>query len=209
MNNITYFKVKLKDNDKEVVLSNELPSSLVDEYFKWKNNKDKADYDNCKINKEYFYNKNRTAGLILATHSCGIILSYNEMITSEGLTQIANLIESTIKINSSIKYVCYDTGCKLAAHVNNKEYNYSQCIKNLEFFIDRFHLGNHVKACQKFSCDTNEIVKLINSSICESEFYTFGKYKHTVKHMTRYHYMFFFLMVFESYNNNIFKHFAD
>ena len=112
------------------------------------------------------------------------------MLTSEGLTQVAKL-ETTIKINYSIKYICYDTACKLAAHVGNKEYDYSDSLKRLEFFIDRFHLGNHIKACQKFSCDSNPILKLLNSVICESQFYTFGKYEHIVKHMTQYHYMLF------------------
>ena len=201
--NIQYFLVKLKDHAKLVTLSKELPSKVIDAYLKWKNNKIKANYAACKIDKEYFYNKNRTAGLIVITHSCGMIVGYKEMITSEGLTQIAQLIESTIVINPTIKYACYDTGCKLSAHVQNNQYNYSSSIKDLQFFIDRFHLGNHVKACQKFSCDKNEVVKNINSSICESEFYTFGKYKHVVKHMSQNHYMFFFRMIFESYNNNI------
>jgi hypothetical protein len=67
---------------------------------------------------------------VLVTHSCGIIVGYREILTSEGLTQIAQFIESTIKINPLIKNACNDTGCKLTAHVINKIYNYSQSIKN-------------------------------------------------------------------------------
>ena len=127
--------------DDEVVLSTELSTKVVDQYLKWKNKRFANSFENCKINKEYYFNKNRTAGVIVA---------FNEMITSEGLTQIARLIETTLTFQP-LKYVCYDNGCTLSVHVKNKECVYSEALKSIKFFVDRFHLKGHVKECQAFS----------------------------------------------------------
>jgi hypothetical protein len=120
------------------------------------------------------------------------------------LIQCAQLIEDTNKLGE-IKYVCYDNTCHLDKHVNNKSYNYDSQTKEIQFFIERFHIKNHNSNCAKYSCDKNIIVKKINSSVCEQKFYTLGKFKFISKHMSKLHFNFFYLMVFESSNNEIFK----
>ncbi len=45
-------------------------------YWKWKSNK-KIDLKSvCNLDKEYFICKNRTAGVLVASHSCGVIVNY-------------------------------------------------------------------------------------------------------------------------------------
>jgi hypothetical protein len=180
-------------------LSSEIPPSVIDQYWKWKNNK-KTDLKSvCNVDKEYFICKNRTAGVLVAAHSCGVIVNYKEMITAEGLTQVARLVETTNSFQE-IKYVCYDNGCKLDSHVNNMDYNYPDSVRNIKFFIDRLHLKNHIQECQKYSCDKDKVMRFINSQVCEQLFYSIGKFKHMTKHMSKNHFNFFYLMVFEEMN---------
>jgi hypothetical protein len=122
------------------------------------------------------------------------------MITGEGLIQVANLIEETNRMET-IKYVCYDNGCHLEKHVNNTAYLYNDRTKAIKYFIDRLHIKNHNKECVKYSCDKDDVVRLINSSVCEQLFYLIGKFKHISKHMSKYHFNFFYLMLFQSMNN--------
>ncbi len=154
----------------------------------------------CPVNKEYYVNKRHTAGIIVAAYSCGIIINFLELITSEGLTQIVNLIQDTGL--ESIKHVCYDNGCHLDSHIKNIDYDYPKAVRDLNCCIDRFHLKNHMKECQKYSCDNNSTTKQINSQVCEQLFYTIGKFKHITKHMNKYHFNFFLLQIFNSLNKN-------
>jgi hypothetical protein len=151
------------------------------------------------VNKEYYNCKTRTAGLLVAYRSCGYISNFSEMITGEGLIQSANLIENTNQFGE-IKNVCYDNGCHLDKHVNNKSYSYEIQTKEIKFFIDRFHIKNHNKSCVKYSCDNDSIVKKINSSVCEQQFYTLGKFKYISEHMSKLHFNFFYMMIFECLN---------
>jgi hypothetical protein len=204
-------------------LSSQLSSKLIDNYVKWKNrnfgpsqskfkifsevktlNKNLS-YMHfqgaCKVNKNYFNCKRRTARLLVAAHSCGMIINFSEMITGEGLTQAASLIESCNQ-NHIIKNVCYDNGCHLDSHVKNKHYNYKEETKKIKFFIDRFHIRYHNKDCQKYSLDKDDSVKNFNSSVCEQLFYRISKFKHITKHMSKLHFHFFYLMLFEALNKN-------
>ena len=124
------------------------------------------------------------------------------MITGEGLQKAANLIE-VMNEKNTIKYVCYDNGCHLQQHVNNKLYNYNNQTRNIKYFIDRFHIKNHQKECLEYSCDKDNVVKLINSSVCEQLFDKIGKFKHITKHMPKNHFNFFYLMLFESRNKKV------
>jgi hypothetical protein len=76
---------------------------------------------NCEVNKDYLNFKSRTAGILIATHSCSNITNFSEIVTGEGLTQAANLIQ---KINNrdTARYVCYDNSCHLDKHVGNAAY---------------------------------------------------------------------------------------
>jgi hypothetical protein len=80
------------------------------------------------VNKDYFNCKSRTAGLLISAHSCGNITNFSEMITGEGLTQAANLIEK-INHRDTIRYVCNDNGCHLDKHVRNAAYNFNEKTK--------------------------------------------------------------------------------
>ena len=114
-------------------------------------------------NKEYFTNKKGTGGVLLAVYSCGIIANFQEMVTDEGLTQVASFIRDTGKF---VKYVIYDNGCHLQKHLQNPHYNYPQWMTEIRCFIDRFHIKNHQNKCQKYSVDkllVSQTAKFVSS----------------------------------------------
>ena len=80
-------------------MTKEISSQNIDNYWKWVNGFQEEKEFNpiessiCSVTKEYFNNKKRTGGILVAAHSCGIIVNFQEMKTDEGLTQIANFIE--------------------------------------------------------------------------------------------------------------------
>jgi len=115
-----------------------------------------------------------------------------------GLVQVGKLVEECNLIQK-VEYVCYDNGCHLDKHINNSQYNYNSETKKIKFFIDRFHIRNH-KQCGKYSLDIDEKMNTFNSSACEQLFYICGLFKHITKHMSKYHFNFFYLIIFDSLN---------
>ena len=184
-------------------MTKEISSQIIDNYWNWVNGFQEEKEFNpiessiCSVTKEYFNNKKRTGGILVAAHSCGIIVNFQEMKTDEGLTQIANFIEDT---GDFIKYVIYDNGCHLQSHLKNNQFNYPQWMTNINCFIDRFHLKNHKKICEKFSVDKNEATCFANSEICEQLFYTISKFKYAAKHMNKFHFIFFLQQIFHRLN---------
>jgi hypothetical protein len=51
------------------------------------------------VNKENFCNKRCSAGILIAAHSCGIIVNFKEMVTDEGSTQIADLQGNSLNLS--------------------------------------------------------------------------------------------------------------
>ncbi len=181
----------------------DIASKIIDEYWKWYQNKITQNNttfypsNSCPVDKEYFVSKRQTAGILIAAHNCGIIVNFQELVTDEGLTQIANLIKDT---GNFVKYVIYDNGCHLDTHLKNINFNYPEWMVEIKTFIDRFHIKNHIKDCQKYSCDKCDVTKCINSQVCEQLFYTIGKLKHITKHMHKNHFNFFLLQILSSLN---------
>jgi len=139
-------------------------------------------------------------------HSCGIIINFDEMLRSESLEIVSDLIIKTNKLtDNKFKFAVYDNGCHLGELVESKIKNVF--ISDIKFVIDRFHQYNHTRnICKtKYSCDLYKELKDLNSEICEQKFSHLLKYKTISKHMGMYHYNFFYLCLFTNFNlyNNI------
>lgn len=124
----------------------------------------------------------------ITSFSCGIIINYEELIKSEGPKLVSKFLETTInKLDSEIKYLCYDNACHLCG-VN-------EALKEKIFVIDRFHLNNHTpsKCKTTHNCASYPELKGLNTEICEQKFQNISKLKHQMKHMNKQRYKFFFL----------------
>ncbi len=179
-------------------------SSAVDEYLKRSYSTNVDDDNTCLVNKElYCLNKKKTGGILLFSNSCGHIVNLYEMIRHEGLKIINKRLQEINSINR-INYCVYDNACNLHQNVIN---NKIQDLEHIEFYIDRFHINNHIKQkCKKYNMALSPELEHINSQICEQTFNYFNRAKYMTKHMSKNHFNFFILMMVDNFNyKNLYK----
>lgn len=79
-----------------------------------------SNLDKCLIDKDFNLNKRRTSGIIVGATSCGLILSFDEMIKSESLSLVSNfLFKNMLLSKKSFKYCIYDNACHLSEYIRN------------------------------------------------------------------------------------------
>jgi hypothetical protein len=153
------------------------------------------------IRKKICLNKKKTCGIFTINSSCGIYLSFVEMMRKEGTKLVLKAIQEYFKLTKNeIAFCIYDNACKLSEtfkmHNNIKE------LDSIKFYIDRLHLANH----KKESCHTNfninncKDLDKINSEVCEQNFFILNHCKHISKQMNNFHYNFFYLCHFDDLN---------
>ena len=181
---------------------NEKYPNETNEYLK-RFNSSILNQDQCPIDKEYTaLNKKKTHGILVAVYSCGTICYFDEMIRSESLNLIANQIFNIMKLNKKeLNYVIYDSACHLHEFISKRsEYNE---LNNIKFYIDRFHLQNHVREkCHKdHNVDNNLKLKAINSQKAEQFFALNKRFKSITKNMDRIYFNLFYLIIFDELNS--------
>ncbi len=206
---MNYYNVQYTDSTSEWISQVELDKwpELVDQYLR-EHNRQKNQDQHCGIVKAYYSKKRQTAGLLVFIYSCGIILNFEELIRAESNTIIIKFLKLTNNIISNnsnctenkLKFGVYDNGCRLAASVSKNIYNSD--ISDMKFVIDRMHIKTHKKSTckQLYSCDNFIELKNLNSEVCEQRFSLLLKHKTISKHMSRYHYEFYYLCLFDYYN---------
>jgi hypothetical protein len=212
---IIIYKEKLELDKPLWCLEKFIPSNLVNIFWnQYPNyNQTSTHNTNCLVNKdEVCNNKCRTKGVLLTAYNCGIICSYREILSSESLTQVAQLLLDTIS-NSTVfpKYIIYDNACHLSEYIINhnigEKSNRGNILKTSVFVIDRLHIKNHVREnChQIYNADLHSELFAINSVVCEEINYWFGIYKHAMKHMNHIRFNFFMYIIFNIYNDEKLK----
>lgn len=142
---------------------------MINEYLSVLNNRTANEESNIfNTHKDLpHYNKKKTAGVLIIVHSCGSILNFCELIKSESLKMVADLITKTITLTKNeIKFCIYDNGCHLDVYVNNPANTQfeNSILKSITYKVDRFHLNNHVKKCQiSYNCNDVQELDDINS----------------------------------------------
>jgi hypothetical protein len=129
------------------------------------------------------------------------------MVKSEGRSDILNNLINTMKINGkNYKYIIYDDACHINETVMKHKKIYEK-LANIDFYIDKFHLRNHTRnVCKtKFNMKLNNEISHLNSEVCEQNFSLQLKHKYMVKHMTKNHYNFFLLCVYDKLNEIFFS----
>ncbi len=150
----------------------------------------------------HFFNQK---GILVASHSCGVVLGYEELIRSESNKSVIDLLKKIfMTTDHNYNYCLYDNACHLDETIKSNSDQHT-ILNAISFFIDRFHLKNHVRKC----CQTTynpyleKALEKLNSQACEQKFSVVNKHKYAVKHMTQYHFIFYFFCIFDSLNHKI------
>ena len=173
-----------------------LSQSLVDEYM-------------SKLNTLRISICNNTPDKLKLIFPCGLIINLQELNKSESNYIVSYFIQQTnIRLNNIVKYICYDNSCHIS--------DLNPSLKDKIFVIDRFHLKNHKQS--KFqslhNCNTYPELQGLNTEICEQKFYKFSFHKHSIRHMNKERYNFFFCscviyIMNEKSQNSFFVHFIS
>ena len=106
------------------------------------------------------------------------------------------------KPGSFPKFICYDNCCQFHKFcLNRTRTDKSKFFDNQTFVIDRLHVQGHVESCKSvYHPKLYPELDNCNSMICEQRNFWISKYKHIVKHMNQYHFIFFLYCQFDYYN---------
>lgn len=98
----------------------------------------------------------RACGILIIATNCQVIIGFEEILRSESRRQVLQALSNLYTIDPTLsKIVIYDAGCLLAKYVRSNFENEFQrnqnnntvglkTVKEIRFFVDRFHLKNHV-----------------------------------------------------------------
>jgi hypothetical protein len=131
--------------------------------------------NNCSIDKdEICNNKCHTKGVLLTAYNCGIVCSYREIISSESLTQVSQLLLDTISHSLNFpNYLIYDNTCHLSEYIQNYKigeiFERGKTLKDSKFVIDRLHIKIHVRVDSHkiYNIDLQEDLLKVNIFVCE------------------------------------------
>jgi hypothetical protein len=181
--------------------ANKVPEAVT-EYLRRSSTKNNE--NTCIVDKNLLcLNKKKSAGILVAIFGCGIHINFTEMVRSESLTLVKELIEKTNKaVEKSLEFCIYDNGCHLSESIK-KTHASNEYVKDIICAIDRFHIKNHKRqVCRtEFCCDKYPKLSNLNSQVCEQSFSHLAKYKHMVKHMNKNHFKFFFWWLLNKLNS--------
>lgn len=169
----------------------------LDRYWKIENNRT---YHECEVQKDLCLNKRKTGGIVVGASPCGLFLNFFEIIKGESISTICdNLLNIVELLGKNFEYCIYDNACHLSEFVKKK--NLTEFSK-MKFIIDNFHIKNHKRPkCKlEFSSDNYFELKNINTQVCEQLFSKISKLKHNVKHMSKNHFIFYFIYIFHNLN---------
>ena len=113
-----------------------------------------------------------------------------------------DILDELYRLNlvSKKKFIIYDDACHLEESV--QKYKNYQPLKKMKFYIDKFHLrGHRRKICKtKFNQKLNKEISHLNSEICEQNFSLMFKHKYMLKHMSKFHFNFFLICIYDNLN---------
>ena len=169
-----------------------------------------------KVNKFF----DRTAGVAAAVRPCGIVVNFSEMYTCESPTQMYIFLALTFGHGRNIdrlKYVAYDRSCDLHPFLRNLDrkdvYLAKFLLKNVKFFVDRFHVEGHTERCCLHPSDDDPErgcyhpankefaeIKDANTECAEQCFKWLNKYKTIVRNMKQHRFNFFLHIMVDLHN---------
>ncbi|CAF4674457.1 unnamed protein product [Rotaria socialis] len=120
----------------------------------------------------------RACGILVIATSCQVIIAFEEILRSKSKKQVLQALRNVYTITPMlIRIIIYDTACLLAKYVRSNFDNESKrnefnntigmkILKEVRFFVDRFHLTNHVDkySHEHLNLDLHDSLRNINSS---------------------------------------------
>jgi hypothetical protein len=149
----------------------------------------------CKTHKESRHGRaSQSAGWLFASSSNGFLIHLQEFHGAESLGQRYHFVGDIFEVMPSLKLVVHDDACHLRKYVDKRaaasELASRMVYPHVKYVVDRFHSKGHVdKWCVDNCLHTTEenatVMKGVNSSVCEQQFSSLGRFKFMVSKMGR------------------------
>ena len=136
----------------------------------------------------------RTAGLLCACLSSGVVTSLREVFGCERLSQRYFFVAALVAQYPEIKATVHDCGCHLhrfcAARSGWSAASARLAPPMVRYIGDIFHMTGHTDPwcmihCNPAAPDLKGLFDGVRTSVCEFTFTWFSQYKHQSKHMSR------------------------
>ena len=156
----------------------------------------------------------RTAGVLCAVLSSGIVILMREMYGSESLSQRYLFISKVVDVLPDVSVLIHDDACHTSKFCSKRADESIHAARlappNLQHICDPFHMAGHTDAWCREHCDPRSaanapLMEGIRSSVCEFTFTWLSRYKHQSKHMNEWGFKFFLLEMMRSHNDVIFR----
>jgi hypothetical protein len=156
----------------------------------------------------------RTAGLLCACLSSGIVTSMREVFGCEGLSQRYLFMSSLVDVYPALMAVVHDDACHMhkfcVAHAACSERACRLAPPHIHYICDVFHMVGHTDAWCKVNCNPSAphlepLVQDVRTSVCEFTFTWFNQYKHQTKHMSEFGFKFFAQEMCLAHNDCVFE----
>jgi len=158
----------------------------------------------------------KTAGILCACLSSGVVILMQECFGAESLSQRYFFIAELKRLYPELKVVVHDDACHLRkfAEARASDSEEAAILAGLKYVCDEFHMANHTDAwclahCHPGSPDVAEVMKDVRTSVCEFTFTWLSQYKHQTKHMSEFTFKWFLMEMIDTHNAFILKGVKD
>lgn len=154
----------------------------------------------------------KSAGLLCACLSNGIVTSLKEIYGCESLSQRYFFVSSLVKRYPEIKAIIHDDACHLHKFCEARAASSASAARlappMIRYICDIFHMVGHIDPWCKIHCnpaspDLKPLVEGVRTSVCEFTFTWFSQYKHQSKHMSEWGFKFFLQEMCAAHNEAI------
>ena len=156
----------------------------------------------------------RTAGLLCACLSSGIVTSLREVYGCESLSQRYLFVSALVQRYPELVGIVHDDACHLhkftAARAGHCVHAARLAPPRLRYICDVFHMAGHIDPwclvhCNPGAPGLSELVSDVRTSVCEFTFTWFSQYKYQSKHMSQAGFNFFLQEMCSAHNDCIFR----
>ena len=171
----------------------------------------------CRTHKEGEQQKllhSRTAGVLVACLSNGLIVAFRECYGVESLSQRYLFISELKARFPLLTVVVHDDACHLHkfAEARSSDSPHASDISppKMLYACDGFHASGHTDPWCMANCHPKaphvvEKLSGIRTSVCEFTFTWFSQYKHQTKHMSEHTFKHFIMEMIEAHNQQVLK----
>jgi hypothetical protein len=156
----------------------------------------------------------KTAGVLCACLSSGVVVLVREIFGSESLSQRYLFLSHLVDVLPEMDVAVHDDACHVMKFALARMGDSAQAARlappQLRYVCDPFHMAGHTDQWCREHCDPKNdanapLVKGIRTPVCEFTFTWLSRYRHQTKHMSEWGFKFFLLEMIASHNAVIFR----